>query len=50
MIRTVNMSQARSSLPRLVEAVEQGRQREIVITRKGRAVAKLVSADTVPLA
>ncbi|MGU7783271.1 type II toxin-antitoxin system Phd/YefM family antitoxin [Burkholderia sp. PU8-34] len=43
-MRTVNMPQAKSSLFRLVEAIEQGREREILITRKGRAVAKLVPA------
>jgi prevent-host-death family protein len=44
MVRTVNISEAKSALSRLMEAVEQGREREIVITRKGRAVAKLVPA------
>jgi antitoxin (DNA-binding transcriptional repressor) of toxin-antitoxin stability system len=47
MMRTVNMSQAKSSLSRLVAAIEQRREREIVITRNGRAVAKLVPVDRV---
>ncbi len=45
---SVNMLQAKSSLSRLVEAIEQGQEREIVITRNGRPAAKLVSIDTVP--
>lgn len=45
---TVNMLQAKSSLPRLVEAIEQGREREIVIARNGHPAAKLVPMDTVP--
>jgi antitoxin (DNA-binding transcriptional repressor) of toxin-antitoxin stability system len=44
----VNMLQAKSSLSRLVEAIEQGREREIVIARNGRPAAKLVPMDTVP--
>jgi len=45
---SVNMLQAKSSLSRLVEAIEQGREREIVIARNGRPAAKLVPMDTVP--
>ena len=45
---SVNMLQAKSSLSRLVEAIEQGREREIVIARNGRPAAKLVPIDTVP--
>lgn len=44
----VNMLQAKSSLSRLVEAIEQGQEREIVIARNGRPAAKLVPIDTVP--
>ncbi|MDN8615253.1 type II toxin-antitoxin system Phd/YefM family antitoxin [Variovorax ginsengisoli] len=36
------MSQAKSGLSRLVDDVAQGREREIVIVRGGRPVAKLV--------
>jgi len=46
---SVNMLQAKSSLSRLVEAVEQGREREIVIARNGRPAAKLVPVDAAPL-
>ncbi|MFN3377581.1 MAG: type II toxin-antitoxin system Phd/YefM family antitoxin [Burkholderiaceae bacterium] len=44
----VNMLQAKSSLSRLVEAIEQGQEREIIIARHGRPAAKLVPIDTVP--
>jgi antitoxin (DNA-binding transcriptional repressor) of toxin-antitoxin stability system len=39
-MQTVNMLQAKSSLSRLVEAIEQGEEREIVITRNGRPAAQ----------
>lgn len=42
----VNMLQAKSSLSRLVEAIEQGDEREIVIARNGRPAAKLVPMET----
>lgn len=44
---SVNMLQAKSSLSRLVEAIEQGREREIVIARNGRPAAKLVPMHAV---
>ena len=44
---SVNMLQAKSSLSRLVEAIEQGKEREIVIARNGRPAAKLVALDAV---
>ncbi|WP_347989830.1 type II toxin-antitoxin system Phd/YefM family antitoxin [Methylomonas sp. AM2-LC] len=47
-MQTVNMLQAKSSLSRLVEAIEQGKEREIVIARNGRPAAKLVPMDTAP--
>lgn len=45
-MQAVNMLEAKSSLSRLVEAIEQGRAREIVIARNGRPAAKLVPLDT----
>jgi prevent-host-death family protein len=45
---SVNMLQAKSSLSRLVEAIEQGEQREIIIARNGRPAAKLVPIDAAP--
>ena len=47
-MQTVNMLQAKSSLSRLVEAIEQGHEREIVIARNGRPAAKLFPMDTAP--
>ena len=41
----VNMLQAKSNLSRLVEAIEQGKEREIIIARNGRPAAKLVPID-----
>lgn len=46
-MQSVNMLQAKSSLSRLVEAIEQGQEREIVIARNGRPAAKLVPIDAV---
>lgn len=46
---TVNMLQAKSSLSRLVEALEQGQEREIIIARNGRPAAKLVPLDAGPV-
>lgn len=40
------MLQAKSTLSRLVEAIEQGHEREIIIARNGRPAAKLVPMDT----
>jgi antitoxin (DNA-binding transcriptional repressor) of toxin-antitoxin stability system len=45
----INMLQAKSSLSRLVEAIEQGKEREIVIARNGRPAAKLVPISTMPI-
>ena len=41
-MQSVNMLQAKSSLSRLVEAIESGQEREIVIARNGRPAARLV--------
>lgn len=45
---SVNMLQAKSSLSRLVEAIEQGEEREIIIARNGRPAARLVPVDALP--
>lgn len=47
-MQTINMFQAKTLLPRLVRGIEEGRQREIVITRNGRAVVNLVPVDEAP--
>lgn len=44
-MQPVNMLQAKTHLSRLVEAVEKGEEREIVIARNGRPVARLVAAS-----
>lgn len=38
----VNMLQAKSTLSKLVDLVESGQQREIIIARNGRPAARLV--------
>jgi antitoxin (DNA-binding transcriptional repressor) of toxin-antitoxin stability system len=47
-MQSVNMLQAKSSLSRLVDAIEQGQEREIIIARNGRPAAKLVPIDRMP--
>jgi antitoxin (DNA-binding transcriptional repressor) of toxin-antitoxin stability system len=44
-MQSVNMLEAKSSLSRLVESIEQGSVREIIIARNGRPAAKLVAID-----
>ena len=44
-MRVVSLLQAKSSLSRLVEAIEQGQECEIVIARNGRPAAKLVPME-----
>lgn len=45
-MQIVNMLQAKSSLSRLVEAIERGQEHEIIIARNGRPAAKLVPIAT----
>jgi prevent-host-death family protein len=47
-MQAINMLQAKSSLSRLVDAIEQGHEREIVIARNGRPAARLVPMDATP--
>ena len=42
-MNAINMLDAKSSLSRLVEAVESGAETEIVIARNGRPAARLVA-------
>lgn len=49
-MQVVTMLQAKSSLSRLVEAIESGAEREIVIARNGRPAARLVAVDAQPAA
>ncbi|MEW6446287.1 MAG: type II toxin-antitoxin system Phd/YefM family antitoxin [Pseudomonadota bacterium] len=48
-MQAVNMLQAKSTLSRLVEAIEQGDEKEIIIARHGRPAAKLVPIDAAPM-
>ena len=45
---TVNMLDAKSNLSRLVDAVESGAEKEIVIARNGRPAARLVPIRQLP--
>jgi prevent-host-death family protein len=47
-MKRVDINQARDALPELVHRAEAGE--EIVITRQGRAVARLVAAPSTPQA
>ncbi len=49
-MQAVNMLQAKSTLSRLVEVIELGQEKEIVIARNGRPVARLVPMATSPSA
>lgn len=42
---TVNMHEAKTNLSRLVDAIESGSEREIIIARNGRPAVKLVPVD-----
>ncbi len=48
-MQTVNMFQAKTSLSKLVEAVESGKEKEIVISRHGMSVARLTSIVRKPV-
>jgi len=43
---TVNMLQAKTSLSKLVDAVESGAEAEIIIARNGKPAARLVPLET----
>ena len=45
---TYNMLEAKTNLSRLIEAVESGREAEIVIARNGKPAAKLVPMGVKP--
>ncbi len=46
---TVNMLAAKTQLSRLVEAIESGAEREIIIARNGKPAAKLVPLTPPPV-
>jgi prevent-host-death family protein len=45
---SVNMLEAKTQLSRLVEAVESGAEKEIIIARNGRPAARLVPIESQP--
>jgi antitoxin (DNA-binding transcriptional repressor) of toxin-antitoxin stability system len=47
-MQPVDMLDAKVSLSRLFEDVEQGREREIIIARNGKPAARLVPIDPAP--
>lgn len=47
-MQVVNMLEAKSTLSRLVDAVEKGAVPEIIIARNGRPSARLVAIDAQP--
>jgi antitoxin (DNA-binding transcriptional repressor) of toxin-antitoxin stability system len=49
-MHAVNMLEAKSTLSRLVDDIEQGRTREVIIARNGKPAAKLVAIDDRPAA
>jgi len=44
----MNMLEAKSNLSRLVDAVESGRETEVVIARNGRPAAMLIAIKAAP--
>lgn len=44
----INRPQAKTNLSLLVEALERGEEREIIIARNGRLVAKRAPVGTIP--
>jgi prevent-host-death family protein len=42
---TVNMHEAKSQLSKLVQAVESGAEKEIVIARNGKPAVKIIAAN-----
>jgi len=47
-VQTVNMFEAKSTLSRLVGAIERGEAQEIIIARHGRPAARLVPVEIKP--
>ena len=44
-MRTVNIHAAKTHLSRLIQSLDQGREREIVIARNGQPVARLLPVE-----
>jgi prevent-host-death family protein len=48
-MQPINISEAKANLSKLLEAIESGREQEIVIARHGRPVARLVAIGSQPV-
>jgi prevent-host-death family protein len=48
-MNAINMLDAKTNLSRLVDAIERGAEREIVIARNGKPVARLVPVAEGPI-
>ncbi len=46
---TVNVLMAKTTLSKLIESIESGTQREVIISRHGHPVARLVPIDRQPV-
>ncbi len=46
---TVNMHEAKTGLSKLVEAIENGTESEIVLARNGKPVARIVPLEEIPV-
>lgn len=47
---TVNVFEAKSSLSKLIESIETGAEREVLIARHGHPVARLLPVNKQPIA
>ena len=47
---TVNVHEAKSTLSRLLESIESGTEREVVLAQHGHPVARLLPIDRQPIA
>jgi len=47
---TVNIFEAKSSLSKLIESIESGAEREVLIARHGHPVARLLPVNRQPIA
>ncbi len=47
-MKTVNMLEAKTHLSRLVDEIERGTEKEIIIARNGRPAVKLVAIQSEP--
>jgi len=48
-VTTYNVLEAKSNLSRLIDAVESGRETEIIIARNGKPAARLVPLNPKPI-